>query len=160
MHIFEAAQGGAVEMAGKLVKTDAPRRRPGGSPGIFERINLNGERTAYVGVYYERRGKQRKISARTVTALERLLEDKRVDARRGHDDRDSTETFDVYARPTIESYQGRTTRGFSEETRDEYRRDLERHVIPYIYRTPLCDIEAPLLRGLGKHLEEKGRTRD
>src|SRR4051812_27259887 len=61
---------------------------------------------------------------------------KALAARDAH--RGSTSTarssFGEYALEWIAGYQGRTSRGFDEATRADYRRDLERYAIPYFDR--------------------------
>jgi integrase len=50
-------------------------------------------------------------------------------------------TLAEYAREWVTRYQGRTRTGIRELTRDEYRRDLENHVLPRMgYRTRLVDV--------------------
>src|SRR5688500_17112864 len=47
-----------------------------------------------------------------------------------------------YAERWIESYRGRTARGFSETTRIKYRGDLEARILPYFRGEWLDEIEA------------------
>lgn len=49
--------------------------------------------------------------------------------------------FEDYARAWIASNQGRTARGFDDDTRKSYGRALELYAIPHFGRTPLRDIE-------------------
>ena len=52
--------------------------------------------------------------------------------------------FGVYALEWIDTYRGRTSRGFDDATRADYRRDLERYAIPYfdkIRRRKLGEIQ-------------------
>ena len=53
----------------------------------------------------------------------------------------SRTTLREYAAEWIEAYQGRTSRGFRETTRQEYRRDLERDIVPYFGKKRLTEIE-------------------
>ena len=61
-----------------------------------------------------------------------------------------------YAETWIEDYRGRTSRGFSETTRTEYRRDLDAHVVPYFGGDQLREIEPPDVREWFKWLEDRG----
>lgn len=136
-------------MAAKLETT--------GTPGIFRRHAESCERRgrcecAYVVIYRANDGRQRK---ETFATLAEAREGKRLAARRrrlekGHArgvhrdepepdcplceqarvDREASEpTLREYALEWVERYQGTGRRGFREETRDEYRRDLERLVL-------------------------------
>jgi integrase len=51
---------------------------------------------------------------------------------------------------------GRTSRGVSEATIENYRRSIEEHAIPYFRRYKLADVEPPDVRALVAHLEEQG----
>ena len=95
------------------------------TPGIYRR----GGR--YVVVYRDDTGRQRKESARTLEEARRLKA-KRITQVDEDDLRPRTrQTFAEYAPKWIETYQGKG-RGFRERTRDDYRRDLERYVIPFL----------------------------
>src|SRR4051794_22182339 len=98
----------------------SPKMKRTRTPGVYKR----GDR--YV-VVWQHKGKQRKSFHRTMS------EAREAKGRRQSGDRRSTTriTFEVYAREWIDSYQGRTGRGFGEATRDEYRRVLEEHAIPF-----------------------------
>ncbi|HYH59588.1 MAG TPA: site-specific integrase [Thermoleophilaceae bacterium] len=94
------------------------------TPGIFKR----GSR--YV-VVYKVNGRQRKESARTYDEARRLKRSREADRDRGDLGALSKVTFHSYAREWIDRYQGTGKRGFREETRDEYRRLLERYALRY-----------------------------
>jgi len=105
-------------MAAKLVKTK--------TPGIYKR----GGR--YAVQYRGMDGKQRQESAPTYDAA-RLLKSKReADAGEGVDHPYARLSFGVYALDWIDRYPGRGRRGFREQTRRDYRRDLERYAIPFL----------------------------
>ncbi|MGI9020500.1 MAG: site-specific integrase [Solirubrobacterales bacterium] len=93
-------------------------------PGIFKR----GSR--YV-VVYKVDGRQRKESARTLDEARRLKAARMTDRDRGEFQEQSRVKFRAYAEEWIDRYQGNGRRGFTENTRDEYRRDLERYAIPF-----------------------------
>ncbi len=97
-------------------------------PGIYKR----GAR--YV-VVYRVDGRQRKESARTLDEARRLKAARMADRDRGefHDEQ-SRVKFRDYAEEWIERYQGTGRRGFTEDSRDDYRRDLERYAYPVLRR--------------------------
>lgn len=68
----------------------------------------------------------------------------------------SREAFEDYAREWLDTYRGRTARGLAERTRRTYRRDIERHVIPFFQGYRLEEVEPPDVRAFVGHLEEKG----
>lgn len=111
----------------KLVKT--------GDPGIHKRGG------GYVAVFRDASGKQRKRSARTLAEARALKASLTTDVRRGEYRIQSATTFAQHWRPWIDTYAGRTSRGFREGTRDDYRRDLEQHAAPYFGRMKLAEIE-------------------
>lgn len=93
-------------------------------PGIFKR----GSR--YV-VVYKVDGRQHKESARTLDEARRLKAARMADRDRGEFQELSRVKFRDYADEWIDRYQGNGRRGFTENTRDEYRRDLERYAFPF-----------------------------
>jgi len=103
-------------MTEKLVKTK--------TPGVFKRGNR------YV-VRYRIRGQERKRFARTYAEARDLKATIQTDIHRG-EYRDATRmSFEEYARDWVETYTGRTTRGFRESTRVGYRRTIETKAIPF-----------------------------
>lgn len=93
-------------------------------PGIYKR----GSR--YV-VGYRVGGVQRWESARTLDAARRLKAAKLADRDRGELHEQSRVKFRAYAEEWIECYQGNGRRGFTEDTRLDYKRDLERYAFPF-----------------------------
>lgn len=62
-------------------------------------------------------------------------------------------TIQVFARDWIKRYRGRTVNGISEDTRAEYARDLERHILPWFGpRLRLVDLEPHHVDDLGAWL--------
>src|SRR5262245_39756432 len=90
-----------------------------GHPGFYRRNGLVCFR------WRDRRGRQRWESARTIAEAQRLKVQRELEVERGDHQAGSRERFDAYARSWISTYQGRTARGISETTRDDYRRRLE-----------------------------------
>jgi integrase len=104
-------------MSARLVKTN--------ERGIFKRGNR------YAVIYRDHEGRQRQESARTLDEARRLKRARQAAADQGDVIAPSRLTVADYARTWIEGYHGRG-HGFRERTRDEYRRDLERYVIPFL----------------------------
>lgn len=126
-------------MAAKMKKTRYP--------GIYKR----GSR--YV-VTWEHRGRQHKESFAT------LAEAREAKGRRQAGDRRPTSRvgFVDYFAEWIESYAGRTARGFSESTRPEYRRPIERHAIPKWKGWRLAEIEPADARDLFGEMRRNGSS--
>jgi integrase len=64
--------------------------------------------------------------------------------------------FRDYAAEWIANYRGRTSRGFSESTKREYRRTLEAHLLPYFGGWQLCDIQPPDVEEWFAWMEDRG----
>lgn len=95
------------------------------TPGIYKR----GSR--YAVVYRASDGRQRQESAATYDAA-RLLKGKReAEASKGVEHPYATESFRSYALDWVDRYPGRGRRGFREQSRRGYKRDLERYAIPF-----------------------------
>ncbi len=136
-------------MAAKLAKT--------GTPGIYRRHakGCEGNRCdcAYV-VVWRHRGKQHTDTFRTMAEAReakgnRDAGDRRPVARRG---------FEDYFSEWIETYAGRTARGFSETTRPEYRRPIEAHAVPRWGTWKLAEIESADVRDLFGAMRKKGAS--
>ncbi len=117
------------------------------TPGIYRR----GSR--YV-VVWRHRGRQRKESFRTIS------EAREAKARRQGGDRRKVERvlFDDYAATWIDTYRGRTSRGFSETTRIEYRRDVDDKLIPYFRGYRLDEVEPQDVKAWLGWLEDRGTS--
>jgi integrase len=112
-------------MAAKLEKTR--------TPGIFKR----GSR--YVVIYRDATGQQRQESARTLDAARRLRTRRQASVDDGSYQEQTGERFADFAAAWVERYQG-SGKGFTENTRKEYRRDLNRYAIPHLGRLRLEQI--------------------
>lgn len=114
-------------------------------PGIYKR----GER--YV-VVWRHRGKQHKSFHRTLAEAREAK-----GQRQAGDSKPATRaTLEDYARAWIDGYQGRTSRGFTEQARGDYRRSLEVYVFPFFAGWRMADVEPPDARRFVRSLEEKG----
>src|SRR5829696_5703756 len=89
------------------------------TPGIYKR----GSRYVVVWRY---RGKQHKSFHRTLAEAREAKGERQSGDRRPRVKVNFAEYFERW----IESYAGRTRRGFSETTRPEYRRPIEQHALP------------------------------
>jgi integrase len=115
-------------MAAKLTKT--------GTPGVFRQHAKSCDRRgrchcSYVIVFRDHHGRQRKETYRTLEAAREAKRTRDSQVRRGEFSSVERATLHSYAREWIERYQGTGRRGFREETRDEYRRLLEKYVLRY-----------------------------
>jgi integrase len=113
-------------MAAKLEKTR--------TPGIFKR----GDR--YAVIYRDAAGQQRQESARTLDSARALRARRVASVDDGSHQPQTRERFADFAAAWVERYQGNGRRGFTEDTRDEYRRDLERYATPILGRLRLEQI--------------------
>jgi len=113
-------------MAAKLEKTKIPN--------IYKR----GSR--YAVIYRDAQGRQRQESARTYDDARHLRNARAAAVQDGSYQPQTRERFADYARQWVERYQGNGRRGFTEDTRHDYRRDLERYAIPFLGRLRLEQI--------------------
>jgi integrase len=126
------------------------RLRKTSTPGIFKR----GGR--YVVVFRDPQGRQRKKSARTLAEARDLKAVLTADVKRGEFRALSKVTFADYANEWIDTYAGRTSRGFREGTRDDYRRTLERDAIPFFGRMQLSAIEPRDVKAYAAQVASRG----
>src|SRR5262245_52846975 len=121
------------------------------------------ERTRYPGIYrrgsryvivWRHRGRQHKEFFRS------LAEAREAKARRQGGDRRKVERvrFEDYAIRWIDTYRGRTSRGFSETTRIEYRRDVDTRLIPYFRGFRLDEVEPQDVKAWLGWLEVQGQS--
>ena len=115
------------------------------TPGIYKR----GSR--YV-VVWSHRGKQHKSFHRTLAEAREAKGQRQAGSRRPSIKRPLAE----YARAWIDGYQGRTSRGFGEQTREDYRRALEQYVIPFFDGYRVSEVEPPDVRKFIAHLQAQG----
>jgi Phage integrase, N-terminal SAM-like domain len=117
-------------------------------PGIYKR-----DGGGYVVRWRERRtGRERKDICRTLGEARELQGKRRAGDRR----KGSRVAFAEYAREWIETYGGRTSRGFRESTRAKYREDIERRLVPYFGRLALGDVQPQDVRQWFRWLEDRG----
>lgn len=111
----------------------AAKRERTKTPGIFKR----GDRYVFS---YRVEGKQRWESARTLDEARRLRARRSASIDEGSYQPQTRERFVDYSLAWVGRYQGNGRRGFTEDTRAEYRRDLERYAIPFLGRLRLEQI--------------------
>jgi integrase len=127
------------------------------------------EKTRHAGIWkrggryvfsYRLNGKQRWESARTLSEAQRLKARRAADSDRGDLQERSRLTFREYAEEWIESYTGRGSSGFRESTREDYRRDLGRWVLPFFGdQVKLTEITPRDVAQLVAHLAKQEGTR-
>jgi hypothetical protein len=104
-------------------------------PGVYRR----GRR--YAVLYRDPYGRQRSRAAATLAEARLLKSALTAEVARGEYRALSGVTFAEYFPEWIASYAGRTSRGFREQTRQEYKRDLERHALPFFGPLKLAEVE-------------------
>jgi integrase len=139
----------------KMVKTS--------TPGIYKK----GSR--YVVTFYDRAGKQRKRSARTLAEARTLKSALSADVARGEYLAESKTTFADYAATWISTYAGRTARGIRPGTLRDYRRSLGLDAegkptgggaVAYFGHMQLASIRAHDVKGYAAQLAAKGQARN
>lgn len=119
---------------------DRRRLRKTRTPGVFKRIDGDGNVVGYVAVIRVA-GRQRKRNARTYEAARRIKRESETDRDRGELQERTTITFRRFLDQWVERYRGQGRRGFRENTRDEYRRLIAAYARPYFSgRLKLVDV--------------------
>jgi hypothetical protein len=119
---------------------DKRRLRKTKTPGVFKRVDEDGNVVGYV-VVFRVAGKQRKRHARTYDEARRIKRESETDRDRGELQERTTITLLRYLDEWIERYRGQGRRGFRENTRDEYRRLIANYAKPYFPgRLKLIDV--------------------
>jgi integrase len=126
---------------------DNPRLEKTKTPGVFKKGNR------YI-VVWRHRGKQHKSSHRTYAEAREAKGQRQAGDRRPSIKQPLAE----YANGWLDGYQGRTSRGLDDDTRQGYRRSLELHAIPFFEGYRVCDIEQPDIRKYVAHLQAKNLT--
>jgi integrase len=97
--------------------------------GIYRR---RGERGVRYVVSYRAEGRQKRETVRTLREALRVKRAREADRDRGDYHEESREKFRDFAAGWIERYRGKGRNGLTENTRAEYRRDLERYAYPFL----------------------------
>jgi integrase len=130
--------------------SQTPRLEKTRTPGIYKRGG------SYVVTFRDPQGRARKRFARTMAEARDLKASLRADVSRGEYRAQSKASFAEYAAEWIDTYAGRTRRGIGPETRDDYRRVLERDAIPFFGRKRLAEIEPRDLRQYALRVSRRG----
>lgn len=108
-------------------------------------------------IFRDASGKQRSRSARTMAEAKSLRAELTADVKRGEYREQSRITFAEYVDEWVRTYAGRTSRGIRPATLEDYRRDLELHVVPVLGRRKMTSIEPRHIRLLAADLAKAGR---
>jgi len=119
---------------------------PTGTPGIYARGG------SYVTIT-RHRGKQVKSFHRTLAEAREAKGDRTGSIKQAPQ---TKRPFGEYALAWIATYQGRTSRGFDQDTRAAYRAALEHYAIPHFGSTPLRDIDRDAVNRLIAKLQRRG----
>lgn len=150
-----------------MSKKTPPLERVPRHPGIYRR----GSR--YVVTFRDLNGHQRKRFARTLREARDLKAALRTDVRRREYRQESRVTFVDYARDWIDTYQGRTSSGVRDATREDYRARLglrlDEHgqlrlddqgraygAVGFFGRRRLAEIEPRDIKAYAKQLADRG----
>ena len=111
----------------------------------------------YLFTYRDSTGKQRwKSGFRTLDAARRARDATRTDLDRGEHQERSRETLAAYIRLWIKSYQGRGGRGFREDTRADYSRQIDSYIVPFFgQRIRMSDVTTAKVNAFVKWLADE-----
>lgn len=128
------------------------------TPGVFRRhikgCGGQGRCDCSYVLVWEHRGKQHTETFRTAAEAREAQ-----GARKAGERRPTAKVgFGDYFAEWIESYAGRTARGFSETTRPEYRRPIETHAVPRWGTWKLADVEPADVRELFGSMRRDGQS--
>jgi len=123
------------------------------TPGIYRRGNR------YVVRYRDRAGRSHRRFARTMSEAKDLQAQLRADRLRGPA-ADRSVSFKTYAAEWIGAYAGRSGRGLRAGTLAEYKRMLNRDVVPYFAAQRLADVTPRDVRRFADHVAARGVAAD
>lgn len=128
------------------------------TPGVFRRhakeCKESGRCDCSYVLVWEHRGKQQTETFRTAVEAREAQGARKAGERRPT----SKVRFGDYFTEWIESYAGRTARGFSETTRPEYRRPIETHAVPRWGTWKLAEIEPGDVREMFGSMRRDGQS--
>jgi integrase len=119
-------------------------------PGIYHRGNR------YVVVYRDTDGTQRKEFCATLAEAKIFKATVTADKARGEVVRPTRITVADYFSEWLPAYQGRTSRGIREQTKQGYAEQMRLHVLPTLGRRRLADLGPRDLKRLAAALRAKG----
>jgi integrase len=137
------------------------KQRNGGDDRTLERTQTRGvfRRGKTYVVVYRHHGQQRKKCARTYVEARALHGRLTASITDGTHREVSLLTFEEYARHWLDTYTGRTTRGFRDSTRKGYRFSIEQRAIPFFEGRLLAEIDAPVIKRFIASLFERKVSR-
>ena len=119
-------------------------------PGIYKR----GSR--FVVTFRDAAGRQHKRHARSLSEAKAIKAEATTDVRRGDYRTQSNVRFRDHYSQWIDTYHGRTSRGFRENTRTRYREALETRALPWFGAMRLAEIEPQHIKQWLLHLAARG----
>jgi integrase len=123
-----------------------------GNPGFYR----HGRSVAFR--YHDGRGRRRWASGENLRAAKALKAALETDVRRGeHRERRESPFFAAYAREWIGLFTGRTSKGISEDSLDNYRKRLEADAIPFFGEMRLSEIEPRDVKAYATWLAKRPR---
>jgi integrase len=132
---------------------------PTKQPGIFRRhrsgCNGRGRCECNYVVVWRHRGRQHTETYRTYVEATEAQGQRKAGNRRPT----SKIGFGAYFDDWIETYEGRTTRGFTDTSRDLYRRAISDHALPEWRSWKLAEVEPAEVKTLFSRLRREGRSR-
>ena len=134
--------------------TTRPLERTG-DRGIYKRGNRYVVRTRINGREYKFAARTLR-EARGIKAKARATPDELLAPKQSARGRSACPLLSTYVETWAREYDGRTRRGISEQTRKEYKADLQRHVVPVLGRRRLDEITALDIERLVARLRRKG----
>jgi integrase len=110
---------------------DKRRLEQTSTPGVYKRVNANGEPTGSYVAVFRAGGKQRRRSAKTLAEARAIKREAETDHKRGEFQPPNQTKFTDYLADWIKTYHGTRGREFRDGTRVEYDRLLRKYALAY-----------------------------
>lgn len=137
---------------------DKRRLEKTSTPGVYKRVNAEGESTGSYVCVFRAGGKQHRRSAKTIAEARKIKREAETDHDRGDYQERSADKFCSYLSEWIESYHGTGRRGFREGTRAEYKRLIKQYALVYFpEQLRLVDVKPHHLADFVKWLADEGK---
>jgi integrase len=107
--------------------------------------------------YRDQRGRQRWATAGTLREAKRKKAAIETDVARGEYRHRAAVDFTSYARGWVKTYQGRTSKPVTEQTRADYERRLEQDAIPFFQTMRIGDVEPQDVKAYAHHVATRRR---
>lgn len=131
-----------------------------GTTGIFRRVNPETGHTAYVGLVSVNGVRRKTRQCRTRREAEVCRAELTAELTRLTGPVRATMTLAEFIDRWWPSFHGRTARGIRDETRKEYRKDLELYALPMLGHIPLSDIRRHHVNEFVAALAARGLSRN